>query len=167
MAVYVLEKQHVNILNATYSFLITHTCWQLCSVSLPWYTLDWLDWSVYFGQVHARAGRIWRVHDDKELQELSVSPFYRFPSLITVISSLFLCLLVKRKIKSTRFTPLNWTMYHCVLLRNEVCTDCMAMDILPECCRVHDHWSHLIYNTVLTTVIKEIVKVISIIVYQI
>ena len=37
----------------------------------------------------------------------------------------------------------------------------------PRGGRVTEHKSHLIYNTVLTTVIKEIVKVISIIVYEI
>ena len=73
------------------------------------------------------------------LQELSISPsLYIFPFLITVIASLFHCLLVKRKIRSTQFPPFNWTMYHCMLLRNEVCTDCMSMDILPKCCHVHD-----------------------------
>ena len=61
--------------------------------------------TMYIRHVHTRAGRIWRVHDDKELQTMSVPLFLGFFSLIAVISSLILCLLVKRKIKRTRFNP--------------------------------------------------------------
>ena len=61
--------------------------------------------TMYMRHVHTRAGRIWRVHDDKELQAICVPLFQGFFSLIAVISSLILCLLVKRKIKRTRFNP--------------------------------------------------------------
>ena len=148
--------------------LIMHTCWQLCicSVSLPWYTLDWLSWSVYLRQDLTCTSCTRQILSHKGLQELSVSPLDIFPFLITVILSLFHFLLLMTKIFN-RIPALNWIMYHCMLLRNEVRTDCMAMDVLPKCYHVHDHWSHFIYNSVLTTVIKEMVNVISIIVYQI
>ena len=54
---------------------------------------------MYLRQVHTRAGIIWHVDDDKELWALSVPPFRRLSSLITVILSLFLCLLLKREVK--------------------------------------------------------------------
>ena len=144
-----------------------YTCWQLYIVSLPWYTLDWLNWSVYLRQDLACTSCTRQILSHKVLQELSVSPLDIFPFVIRIISSLFHCLLVKRKIKITQFPPLNWTLYHRMLFRNKVCTDCMAKDALPKSCHVNYHWSHYIYNTMLTSVIKEMVKVISIIVYQI
>ena len=61
--------------------------------------------TMYLRQVHTRAGRIWCVHDDNELQEMSVPLFWGFSFLIGVISSLILCLLVERKIKRTRLNP--------------------------------------------------------------
>ena len=106
--------------------LIMHTCWQLCSASLPWYTLDWLDWSVYLRQDLACTSCTCQIMYHKGLQELSVSPLDILPFIIASILSLFYFLLVTRNIKSTRFSPLNWTMYHWMLLKNEVCTDCMA-----------------------------------------
>ena len=40
---------------------------------------------MYLRKVNTRAGIIYRVHDDKELQELSVPPFKRLSSLISEI----------------------------------------------------------------------------------
>ena len=117
---------------------------QPCSVPCHGTCLTGCDWSMCLRQVHARAGIVWRVHGDKELQELSVPPFTRLSSLITVILSPFLCLLLKRKIESTWF---NFKTKPCTLAccwEVEACTDCMGMDILPECGHVSDHRSHLI-----------------------
>ena len=50
---------------------------QPCNVPQSWYMLDWLDWSMYLRQIHTRARIIWCVHDAKELEVLSVSPFKR------------------------------------------------------------------------------------------
>ena len=61
--------------------------------------------TVYLRRDHIRVGRIGRVHDDKKLQEMSVHRFKGFFSLIPVILSLFLCLLVKRKINRPRLNP--------------------------------------------------------------
>ena len=38
--------------------------------------------TMYLRQVHTRAGKIWRVHDDKELQEMSVHLFFMDLSLL-------------------------------------------------------------------------------------
>ena len=43
-----------------------------------------------------------------------------------------------------RIYPLNWTMFD----THEVCSDCMGMDNLPECCNVHYQRSHLILRAV-------------------
>ena len=66
------------------------------------------DWIMYLRNVYTRAGIFWRVHEDKELEELSVPPFKILSSPITVISSCFLC--------KNMVYPRNWTMYKCMLL---------------------------------------------------
>ena len=72
-----------------------------------------------------------------------VRPLKGLSSLITVIMFLFLCILMKR---TKQFIP--WTEPSTIVCcwADEVCTECMGMNILRECYHVSDHQSHLIMN---------------------
>ena len=95
------------------------------------------------------------------LQELSVPPFKRLSSLVTVILSLFLSLLMKRNIYSTWFIPKSKPCTIACCYADEVCTDCMGMDILAHCGYLSDHRSHLIPNAVLIARTRKQLNVVT------
>ena len=61
--------------------------------------------TMYLRQVHTRAGRIWHVHDDKELQEMSVQLFLGICLSYSSHFVPFPLSLGEKKIKRTRVNP--------------------------------------------------------------
>ena len=98
---------------------------------------------MYLRQVHTRAGRIWRVHDEEELQEISVHLFLGISLSYSSHFVPFPLSLGEEKFQKNTVKSLSQAMYIGVLLSRKVCTECMEMDIFPESCRASDHISHL------------------------
>ena len=111
---------------------------QPCSVPQSWYMPDCWDWHMYLKQAHTRAGIIWFVHDDKELQVFSVPPF-KILFFYTVIWSPFFVIWWREWLKVHGLSPeLNRVHLHaveqlgCVLTAWEWVWPCIWSQIKPN-----------------------------------
>ena len=137
MVVYVLEREHVNIPNATIS-VPYHTNWLAAMKFIPVMVHAWLAGLKHVFEKATHQSR-------KDLAYISWCWTSGVKCLLFLEFSLS---------NYSNFVPINlsWlreiSTYTLLTLWNgwadKACTDCLGMDILPECCLVHDYGSHLI-----------------------